>query len=687
MRLSLLFALPFMGIVSPVFADQIQTVQRLLNELGYNAGVPDGIVGRKTTKAISSFYTDNDRTFDGVIDDDEVADLTAQIDGLYGSCSKIKDKTNVAEVFSTSPLYLPDYDQVITTIPAYARGTFGDIDGGEVDAWIIDSSDINKDGITDVYVEYTETAVPPAIYLGTPTGEFTLLPSPIETTRRSINMGYFADLTNDGYDDFIGFVTSDHVEYFEQRGFNDVTPGEPDLVLINVEGQAFIPVDLPEGHKNDINHGGIISDIDNDGFNDIIPLTEDDGLPTFPVKNIGGNKFELSKYPLPEIVTKHWIEDGKAGDLDSDGFEDYVISLQLPPWARDAQFNLETHVNNHNSMIIIYGDGDFDFSNKRTLKISKYWFDTTTLESFSHTRANSSGDGYNANDITFGTSNISLIDVNSDGRLDILEGQFFQSSVWETSGFQAYLNYGDCFKLATDTLFPNQDANRIIDPEQSTKYIKRFYFGDINQDGHSDILLNGLSLHDRQTDKKITKYPYIFLGNHNGSFLPIERSAAKEIRFIRQMVIGDFIGDGLIDLAGTDLRDRKNPKIVSFLARPVTETKLKKVALDTKKLKLRWTVALSEENYTENLEAEDTIYLNSNDEIIDIEGIDVTAEGVAGRDSLEYRLVDQVFKIKGAIQLFGNERYYVNFSAPLDAKQVSRTFGAQDKLILTWDFE
>ena len=288
MRLSLLFALPFMGIVTPVFADQIQTVQRLLNELGYNAGVPDGIIGRKTTKAITSFYIDNDRTFDGVINDNEIADLTAQINGLYGSCAEAKDKTDVDEVFSTSPLYLPDYDQVTTTIPAYARGTFGDIDGGEVDAWIIASSDVNKDGITDVYVEYTETAVPPAIYLGTPTGEFTVLPRPIETTRRSINMGYFADLTNDGYDDFIGFVTSDHVEYFQQKGFNDLAPGEPDLVLINVKGKAFIPADLPESHKNDINHGGIISDIDNDGFKDIIPLTESDGLPTFPVKNVGG---------------------------------------------------------------------------------------------------------------------------------------------------------------------------------------------------------------------------------------------------------------------------------------------------------------------------------------------------------------------------------------------------------------
>ena len=676
-----------MGIVNPVFGDQTQTVQRLLNELGYNAGVPDGIAGRKTKKAIASFYTDNGRKFDGAIDTNEVADLRAQINGLYGNCSKVTDQTDLDDAISTFPAYLPDYDRVTTTIPAYVRGTFGDIDGGEVDAWIVASSDVNNDGITDVYVEYTETQVPPAIYLGTTTGAFTVLPNPIETTRRSINMGYFADLTNDGYNDFVGFVTSDHVEYFQQRGFNKVTPGEPDLVLINMKGEAFIPTAVPEAHKNDINHGGIISDIDNDGYLDLIPLTERNGLRSYPIKNVGGNEFELSKYPLPQIVTKHWIEDGKAGDLDGDGFDDYVISLELPSWTRDAKWNLIRHVKNHKSLLIIYGDGDFDFSNNRTTRLGKYWFDPDTLELFAKMRAQPSGRNYQANNISFGTSNISLIDLNADGLLDILEGQYIQAETWETSGFQAYLNHGECFELVTDELFPDQADNRIIDPDHSTKYIKKFHFGDINQDGSLDILLQGLSIHPRQRDDEITKYPYIFLGNKNGSFLPVEKSLAKELRVIRQIVIGDFNGDGLIDLAGTDLRDRNKSKIVTFLAKPIDETLLQKRSVNTTKLRLKWTVSMRDDNYREYLEAEDTIYLNTNGEIIDIDGVDFTDEGVSGRDNLEYSVADEVLKIKGVIKLFGNERLYVSFSAPLDAKKVSRTFGTQDKLILTWDFE
>lgn len=687
MRLSLLFTLPFMGIVNPVFAGQIQTVQRLLNELGYNAGVPDGIVGRKTTKAITSFYTDNDRTFDGVINDNEVTDLTASVNGFYGACEKIDLPSSYGSPIPTIPPYIPDYDTVITNIPTYVRGTFGDLAEGEADPWIVATSDVNNDGISDIYLEYTETAVPPAIYLGTSNGKFIDFPKPIQTTRRSINMGYFADLTNDGYDDFIGFVTSDHVEYFHHRGFNEVKPGEPDLVLINIDGEEFIPSDVPEAHKNDVNHGGIISDINNDGFLDLIPLTESNGLPTFPVRNVDGKKFELSPYPLPKVVTQHWIEDGKAGDLNDDGFDDYVISLELPKWARPTKFDLKQHLRSHKTLLIIYGDGDYDFSNNRTLRVGKYWFDIDHLRSYAQQRKKPSGATYKSTNISFGTSNLSLIDINRDGRLDIIEGQYLQAPRWETSGFQVYLNRGDCFEIVTDQLYPNQKANRILDKNHSTGYIKKFHFDDINQDGYLDTVLQALPMYARQTKHSVDYFPYIFLGNSAGTFLPLDKSVTNQFQEVKKIVIGDFNGDGLVDLSGTRLDDMNKSEIVTFLAKPVNELKLQKLSSNTQKLDLKWTVALSEENYRENLEAEDTIFLNSDFEIIDIEGLDVTDEGVLGRDTLEYSVFDETLKIKGAIVLFGNERLYVNFSAPLDAKQVSRTFGAQDKLILTWEFE
>jgi hypothetical protein len=694
MRFSLLVALLLTGIVYPAFPNEVQTVQKLLNDLGYNAGVANGVIGRKTTNALRLFYKENGSNFDGTLDGNELADLTAQNNGLYGQCSDEEVYIDINRQPSKSPLHLPKYDRVTTTVPAYARGTFGDVLGREADPWIreadlwiIAASDVNNDGITDIYIEYTETAVSPEIYLGNTNGEFTALPNPINTTRRSINMGYFKDLTNDGFADFVGFVTSDHIEYFQQEGFNNITPGEPDLVLINVDGVSFMPSDVPEAHKNDVNHGGIVSDIDNDGFLDLIPLSESEGLPTFPIRNVGGKGFELSSYPLPEIVTDHWIEDGAAGDLDGDGFDDYVISLELPVWSRPANFDLNQHLKRHKPVLIIYGDGDYDFSDNRILRVGKYWFDANTLDSFAKSRTKPSGIIYKANTISFGTSNLSLTDINGDGRLDILEGQYLQAPKWETSGFQVYLNKGGCFQLATDQLFPDQNANRIINKKQSTGYIKNFHFGDLNQDGHLDVLQQALPIRDRQSGHSASNYPYIFLGTSSGRFLPLDKSRTKQFRKVKKLVTGDFNGDGLIDIAGTHFDGTNKAKIVAFLAKPVDKLHLQKFTSNTQKLNLKWSIALSSDNYTANLEAEDIIFINARSEIIDIESANISPEGISGRDELEYVVQDKTLKIEGEITVLGGEQLYVNFSAPLDAKEVSRTFGAQDKLILTWEFK
>jgi His-Xaa-Ser repeat protein HxsA len=45
----------------------IKKVQKKLNELGYDCGTPDGIMGKKTKKALKEYQEDYDLTVDGVI--------------------------------------------------------------------------------------------------------------------------------------------------------------------------------------------------------------------------------------------------------------------------------------------------------------------------------------------------------------------------------------------------------------------------------------------------------------------------------------------------------------------------------------------------------------------------------------------------------------------------------------------
>lgn len=56
-------------------AGTIDNAQRMLNQLGYNAGPVDGLFGSKTRKALDTFYAENGGSFDGKLDANELTDL------------------------------------------------------------------------------------------------------------------------------------------------------------------------------------------------------------------------------------------------------------------------------------------------------------------------------------------------------------------------------------------------------------------------------------------------------------------------------------------------------------------------------------------------------------------------------------------------------------------------------------
>ena len=67
----------------PVHADNVLLAQELLTKLGYTPGPIDGAYGGKTKKAFVKLYTDQNMTFDGVVDKNELdllKKLIAKID-------------------------------------------------------------------------------------------------------------------------------------------------------------------------------------------------------------------------------------------------------------------------------------------------------------------------------------------------------------------------------------------------------------------------------------------------------------------------------------------------------------------------------------------------------------------------------------------------------------------------------
>mgnify|MGYP002700236966 FL=1 len=63
-----------------VFADTVAQSQRMLNQLGYNAGPVDGAYGGKTKRALEAFYAKSGGTYDGKLNANELADLTEAMD-------------------------------------------------------------------------------------------------------------------------------------------------------------------------------------------------------------------------------------------------------------------------------------------------------------------------------------------------------------------------------------------------------------------------------------------------------------------------------------------------------------------------------------------------------------------------------------------------------------------------------
>ena len=461
--------------------------------------------------------------------------------------------------------HIKQFVKVESRVPAFREGTFGSLDAGEGGGPtpnIRSIGDLNNDGIDDLIIEYIETGVEPVIMIGSGDGTFSRLPfNNPDAARRHVRNAELVDLNNDGFLDFVGFTTGDHVEVWARYG-TELIPGEDNIVLMNQGGEAFLPVPLPSLAANEVQHGGTVADLDNDGFADIIGLNEDGGLPSRVIRNLDGSTFEFAGTELSPEVTEYWIHDGDAGDLDGDGFQDLVISVE--PVGGDTTPDARNRIG---TMQIIYGDGDFDFSNNRTTSLGTMWL--SQQEAGAIVEATVGGDAADnlPEELGTGTVNIELVDLDGDGRLDILEAQF----VWvvnnpnlsdqRTSGFKAYLNRGDCFEDATDRLFPNQTNNRKIKDSQPTEYIEGFHHVDVSGDGLPDLIVQSLNFRKSSYESFRTAFPYIFINRNYEYYAPVKLANMAPLLPLSEMVAGDFNGDGRYDLAAL-----KGIRIMVFLA-------------------------------------------------------------------------------------------------------------------------
>ena len=93
-----IYALMLILTYSIAQAGVVDESQKLLNQLGYNAGSVDGVYGGKTERALIQFYKDRSGKFDGKLSSNELTDL-------YSAAAA--DTANTRTIFITWSDWIP----------------------------------------------------------------------------------------------------------------------------------------------------------------------------------------------------------------------------------------------------------------------------------------------------------------------------------------------------------------------------------------------------------------------------------------------------------------------------------------------------------------------------------------------------------------------------------------------------
>ncbi len=329
------------------------------------------------------------------------------------------------------------------------------------------------------------------------------------------------DMNGDGYPDVIAAVELAHIIYFENPGANARTERwERRIPSIATDRGSFIRV--------------FLADFNEDGRPEVV--TANKGDQTGDAETLNAiSWFELVGDPLDdaawiehELARVVWPINSQPVDLDGDGDLDVVGGSVAE--SRIMWFE------NTTTGAITFAEHSIDIVGTFVQAADRIEFEGDTSDVVA--RALSAGGNDRPNGVT--GFNMDFVDLNGDGRLDIVTNEFFQHLVW----LEQPASVGGSWQLhPIGTFAPDQLVGLLT--------------ADIDGDGDLDVMTGGYSRGPRDNDGDVTVADplgrlawFANPGDATRNWTRHDFSRRKRGMFDKFVAV-DFDGDGDIDFAST----------------------------------------------------------------------------------------------------------------------------------------
>ncbi|MDB3882932.1 FG-GAP-like repeat-containing protein [Amylibacter sp.] len=441
-----------------VFADSVAQSQRMLNQLGYNAGTVDGAYGGKTKRALEAFYAKSGGSFDGKLDTNEVADLTA---AMSTAGIDITIQTGAEIESNGSLIYIPKQPSIIESRYWWTyASTVADFNGdGIMDAWITGTQNppeewkdyqsvTTGDACGKAKAGCDSQLTKPSLFIGTKDGKYLLRDDLVIDNRAKpgqslARQNLVVDFNGDGK---LDVFVADH-GLGSHGGFKD------SYFLSQPDGTLLESSESHLSHPNIklFDHGGATGDIDGDGDMDVVLTSGFDGGTIHCYYNNGTGKMKMRKCAS---IMAFAIE---LADMDGDGDLDLVHHS-------DDRGNTYNTIWHGNRTGIRYNNGKGKFNGK-SVKLP--------------------------GDMTYPHSpELNVWDIDKDGDQDIVLGRV--QELYAGVAIQVLENLGNGTKFNStiyELVIPPSGYVAKGEGNPWNFFVEQLRFADVDRDGDTDIMM------------------------------------------------------------------------------------------------------------------------------------------------------------------------------------------------------